>query len=449
MLLLALVALDVVYSFFQHYHFPLDGDLAAIVLPAEWYGKVLQNPFGFAVLAGEKYGAPNRFFVHWFMSVYFRQVPIWLQAAISPFGSIYGTCAILKITAQLIMAGTFARYIIPKSGRKSTIMAIALMVPLFQTSGYSQQMGLIESSITYACFYSVPLALLLVYFLPFFRKDKLHHPVMQIGLAALGIALPLSGPLVPALVLIICPMVFAHYLFARKPLPRAWAFQLGLITAWSLWSMYVGSFNVENPSHPMPLVQRYAALLAGIGSICTLKLGLPMLLGTICLNLFLIKKQAMPEAKGTVFFWAKHALFFMAAYLLLLPFGGFRIYRPLIVRHDTMMPVTMVLVLLYGLSSFYLLHHAAPAFKRKYIGFLCTISLAFTLADLPEFWRNACEQSALETIAVSTEKTVALPMDCPVMSWQTIRDTSASKLNLQLLQHWGLAVEVDGYFSIK
>jgi hypothetical protein len=96
-----------------------------------------------------------------------------------------------------------------------------------------------------------------------------------------------------------------------------------------------------------------------------------------------------------------------------------------------------------------LLHHAAPAFKRKYIGFLCAISLAFTMADLPEFWRNACEKSALETIAASTEKTVALPVDCPVMSWQTIRDTSESKLNLKLLHHWGLAIEVEGYFSIK
>jgi hypothetical protein len=63
--LVAFVVLDWVFTCWQHYHLPLDGDLAAIVLPAPWYTQVLHDPFGWAVLAKhESYSATNRFFAH-------------------------------------------------------------------------------------------------------------------------------------------------------------------------------------------------------------------------------------------------------------------------------------------------------------------------------------------------------------------------------------------------
>jgi hypothetical protein len=49
-LFLALIIADLIYSWFQFYHTPLDGDLAAMVLPAPEYRQSMNDPFGISVL---------------------------------------------------------------------------------------------------------------------------------------------------------------------------------------------------------------------------------------------------------------------------------------------------------------------------------------------------------------------------------------------------------------
>ncbi|MEZ4932600.1 MAG: hypothetical protein R2788_10830 [Saprospiraceae bacterium] len=59
-----LLLLDLIYSFAQHYHTALDGDMAAIILPASFYQPVLNDPFGISILLdGENTGGAGRFFV--------------------------------------------------------------------------------------------------------------------------------------------------------------------------------------------------------------------------------------------------------------------------------------------------------------------------------------------------------------------------------------------------
>jgi len=55
---------DTIYSFFEYYYAPIDGDLATGVIPSPDVQKVLDDPLGFKMLkSNEKKVNPNRFFL--------------------------------------------------------------------------------------------------------------------------------------------------------------------------------------------------------------------------------------------------------------------------------------------------------------------------------------------------------------------------------------------------
>ncbi len=467
LILLSWVGLDTVYSFWQHLHVALDGDMSAIIVPAEKYAQAMHDPLGLSVLNGERYGAPNRFFVHAAMSIYFKQVPLWLQAFVSPINSVYLACALLKTILQLALIWLLSAF--ANGGKRlwgrEVLLAAAVVTPFFQAFGYNLQMGIIEKSITYTFFYPLPLAVLLGYFLPFYRNRQAPMKWLQhLLLLPLTIALPLSGPLVPAVALLICPSALCFFLWknyralpgqpiaqratnAIAAMPGALLFYFSLMTFLSLWSLYVGSFNSESEGPAIALLDRYPALLKGLASIFTLKLGFPLLTLGIAANLLLLRKFASPDHLKQVMTVGKWVAVFMAAYLMLLPLGGYRSYRTLIVRHDTILPVTLCLVYYYAKTTLVLLRNEW-SYRGWYAVGIALLSLAVTAADLPDFQHNACEKAALETIARSSGKVVKLNSDCPVMGWNDkMTDPEGSKLNAQLLQIWRVTDEVRLYYS--
>ena len=469
-LLLSFVLLDTGYSFLQHLHVQLDGDMAAIIVPKEGYKQVLQDPFGWSVLQGERYGAPNRFFVHWPMSVYFRHMPHWLQHFVSPVESVYLACALLKTAIQLLLTGLLASFIVRGSGGfrwREWLMAAALMVPMFQSFGYNLQMGFIEKSITYAIFYSFPLAMLPCFFLPFYRREKENKWQLwqHLPLVGLAVALPFSGPLIPAVLLLVCPAALlaqwwvsfgkmADLPFARRAikaileLPRPMVFYFLLTSLLSLWSMYLGTFNTDNGVvAASSIADRYPALLKGCWSLFTQKLGFPLLALGIVANLILVSKNATVEVRQKLCSLGKWLAFFIIAYLLLLPLGGYRIYRPLIVRHDTVMPVTLCIVFFFGLTTFCLLRKIAWKHRQWYAWGAVLFSAMFTAADLPDFHQNDCEKAALEAIGQSKADVVKLPSHCTVLSWHTIGEPESSELNAELLKIWAVTDGVRLYYS--
>ncbi len=468
LLLAAFLLLDAGYSLVQHLNVPLDGDIAPIVVPADKYVQVLHDPLGLGVLEGERYCAPNRYFVHAPMRWYLKQAPLALQAFTNPVNSVYVSCALLKTALQLALIGLLAAFAMGSNRRWELLLAAALVTPFFQAYGYNLQMGIIEKSITYTFFYPLSMACLLAFFLPFYRGKIAAW--QQLFLLPLALALPLSGPLVPGILLLVCPSVVLFF-FVKKlreqpdlpiarfiplgravkaatELPKPMLFYFTLASLLSLWSLYVGSFNSDSDSPAIiPLAERYPALLRGLASISTLKLGFPFLLLGILGNLFLVKKFAGPDDKAHISQVGNWLAVFIIAYLLLLPLGGYRSYRALIVRHDTILPVTLCLVFFYAKTAMVLLRNNWPK-RRWYAWGLAALSLAVTLADLPEFDHNDCEKAALETIAHSTEKKVKLSGDCPVLGWnEKITHPNASKLNAKLLQIWQVTDEERLYYS--
>jgi hypothetical protein len=468
--MLVFILADTAFSFIQHYHVNLDGDMPGIIMPSRGYSTVMQDPFGTAVILKDtSYPAPNRFFAHFTMSKYFKLVPGMLQAFMSPINSVYAACALAKTGIQLFIILLLATYISGrgKPGSKDFILAAVLVVPLFQASGYNVNMGIIDKSITYTFFYALPMSLLLLFFLPFFMatfhgRGFIFNLATRIGLLLLCVLISFNGPLGPGVILIVCPLVLLYRgwnnfknqegtflqrkLKAIGKIPGDLLFYFIFISLLCLYSLYLGAHNSENLYNTIPVFERYLRIPGGLWDMLSQKLGIPLLIIIITVNAIIIRKNK-DESGSKILFMLKWISLFAAIYILLLPFGGYRIYRPDTVRRDTMMPVILCLMFLYGISTYYLLNRSALKYKTIYAGAVIAFLLIFTLADANLKKERDCEKMALEEMANSPETIVHLKANCTVLAWEKIRDPKESALNGELLHTWGITKEKKLYYQ--
>lgn len=169
---LLLLLIDTGYSFRQYLYTELDGDMADIIIPSHWYQKVLDDPFGLEVLLkNEVYCAPNRFFLHWTFSKYFKVVPVLLQNIFNPIDSVYIACAVGKTVIQVFIILLLASYISGKKKifSKEYLTGAVLVAPFFISYQY-WRLGIIDSNVTFAFSYALPVGMLMLFFLPFFKN---------------------------------------------------------------------------------------------------------------------------------------------------------------------------------------------------------------------------------------------------------------------------------------
>ena len=471
--ILILLLLDLGFSFYQHYQLPLHGDITDIVLPTPSTGnyKVLHDPFGLNVLINdEKYGNPNRFFAHWTTSTWFKSMPLLLQQFVDPIDSIYLSSAIAKIIIQILLIWLLAVYI---SNRKNILnldflIAALLITPLFQTYGYNRYMGIIDQSVIYSFFYALPLGLLMLFYLPFFRSvyynKKLKLNIVSKILWALFIVfLTLNGPLVPGVVLIVCPLVLLNVwyrnfklseisptrkriYFSLKRIPKDLLLFFVAISILSLYSLYIGQNNGFNSAHSISIMERYLRLPHGIYLLVVKKLGFPLIFIMVTVNLIIIRKNYRSEEGDRLFTFIKWIALFAIIYILLIPFGGYRGYRPYMLRYDTIIPLTLALIFVFGSTTFYLIKNISKKYKTVYLTGVILLLLFFTINDNLDLGDNKCERESLEKIARSAEKIVVLDCDCPVMEWVTISDYHHSERNAELFKYWNITKEKKLYY---
>lgn len=467
--LLVLLLADLAYSAYQHYHMPIGGDMAEVVMPAPGrsYDKVLHDPFGINVLVNnEAYPNPNRFFAHWSVSAYFLNIPFLLQYFTDPVGSIYLSNAIIKIITQALIICLLAIYISNTYSLLNYrfILAALLITPFFQASGFCRTLGIIDQSVIYTFFYALPLGLLLLFFLPFFKglfygDGVKTSPLVIILLVLLIIVLSFNGPLVPGVVLIACPLVLLKLwaenyralkpmglsarklVFSFRKIPAVVLFMFTGFCILSLYSLFIGMSNTLNEHGAISLLDRYARMPDGLFNLLTKKIAFPLLLSSIILNILLIRKYFNSVESRKIRNLAGWIGIFALIYILLLPFGGYRGYRENIVRYDTIMPVTLALLFIFGKTTYYLVENITGKFKPAYLLALAAVLIIFTIADSLNVSRYECERKAIETIAASSEKITLLDGNCPVMDWKTISDTSESVANAELFEYWKVTDE--------
>ncbi|MBN2612981.1 MAG: hypothetical protein JXB00_15615 [Bacteroidales bacterium] len=464
---------DTVYSFLQHYSVSLDGDMPSIILPSGPSMTVLKDPFGFNVIAHDSvYSATNRFFAHWSMRGYFRSMPFVFQKITNPVNSVYLSCALAKTIIQVLIIYLLAVYITGKTKLfdNDVLFAVVLITPLFQAFGYNGQMGIIDKTLTYTWFYALPMALVLMFFLPFFLKG-FHNKISGLNvlqivlLIILIIVLSFNGPLNAPVVLIVCFLIFIYNLINNYRTVPAKSFTIPIIAnfiktlkkyPWililacivCLYAFYIGLNNNDIVTQNISLWERYARLPKGFGQFVQ-KPGPGLLLLMIIANIILLHRQKNNPTAMKILNLLLWFGIFTVIYIILLPLGGYKSYRPGIIRRDTIMPVILGLFFFYGISAMYLIKYLTATRRIIYIGITILFLSVFTFADKTDFKHNACERRALETLASSKEQIVELKENCTVMSWYTFNDYENSFDIEELLHYWGILQERKWFYWKK
>jgi len=468
--LVTVLLADCSYSFLQYLNTPLDGDIASLVLPTHEHQKTLNDPFGLKTIINNKpHTNPNRFFVHWAIKEYFQNVPILLQKVINPIQSIYFSSALIKIIIHLLMIYLLAVFI--NKGKfffnYKLIIITLLLAPLFQAYGYHNYLGFIDTSITYTFFYALPLMVLLFFYSFLYRltsspQTKKLSLISIITITVLVIVLPFSGPLIPPVIIIVSALLFGHYLLvsfsqhknislmkialhAYKNIPRTIKIAFISISILSLYSLFLGSYNSGFQTNNISIYERLSRLPLGVYYQFTQKLGFPILFFSIALNSYIIKKHFYNNEGKKIVKNLKWILIFSLIYILLLPFGGFRFYRENILRYDTIMPITIAFIYLFGATSYFLLTNL-KAKKNIYLLFLIAFFLIFTNADRSTLNENKKEKKALTKIQNSTQIIVSLKNKTTVFSWNVITDYNESDLNAQLMHRWNITSKKTLYY---
>jgi hypothetical protein len=471
--LVLFLLVDVGLTFVQNYHVRFDGDLPAITVPRADYSYILNDPFGWRVLTTNAlYAVPNRFFAYAGMYWYFRQVPLWLQSFLSPISSAYAALALFNTLVHVLLLYVLGWYAAGTQCLRSRRLwlAMSLMAPFFQATGYHMQMSLVIPSVSFSFAYSFPLALLLVLLWPLYRAARLGQPLRLgvlplLAILLLAIVLAFNGPIIPGVVLVLLLGVGLHTAWRwwlARPGPGAplssWLPRLpwqpvlvwGWLAALCLYSLYIGRNNAEDLLAAIPLWARYKLLPDGIFNQLTVRLGLPLLLIGCLFNGQLIRRQLPPSAEGQrlqqLLRWLGA---FALVYIILLPLGGYRQYRPLLLRYDTVLPITVGLVWFYGLSTGYLLTKLSGRARRFYTGGVLVVAAIFINADRKLYPgdNNLCERQALELLArAKPGSVVRLPEDCHVLSWETPTTPLESVSGAEMLYHWGVTKGVTLYY---
>lgn len=452
---------DFTFSFIQYYNTPLLGDLAGHVLPDNLIQPVFDDPLGFhLLLTGEPHSNPNRFFVHWALAEYFQNVPQFLQNFTTPINSVYLTSAIAKLATQILFVYLLALFISGSANpvKKNFLTAAVIIAPLFQAYGYWSRMGIIDKSIVYTFFYAIPLVVLMLFFLPVFNWLMYHTKITSIHyfyMVPLIVILPLSGPLVPAVILIVSFLVLLNLFIQAdeknpvaflKSLPGSFYLLLVPINLWSLYSLFLGFYNSNYSGEMISLAERFSRLPEGIFSQLFHSIGFPLMLLVIGINTWFIKRINNHEGKNLlrIFMWIG---IFALLYILLLPFGGYRPYRQRIIRYDTFMPVTVALIYYFGASTYFLINHLKTNNKQRYVVAVILCLLLFTVADMKGIGRNSCERQAFEKMARSTESIITISRDCFVIDWQNTLDYKQSEKKAELIYFWGITSEKKLFYN--
>ena len=464
---LVFIISDSIFSYCQFTDFSLDGDLSGTVAPCKAYSKILQNPLGTSVfLKHERYAATNRFFLHWSVYSYFNKAPLFLQSlGVSPIESIYMSCALIKIFVQLLLVLILSMIVKQLSSQRNIYILFlsVIFLSLFQTNGYDGQMGIIDRSAVYFFAYGLPMLVFLIFLYPYIyyyvNKKMLGNKwLTMILLLFLGFIIPFDGSLMCGIASVFLLVLFLSILFYQIKKYRGKAFikmfefvcnipiqlsiPLVVVGFFSLYSFYLGTFNVENDWAILSISERYKLLPLGLFYILTKRLGFPVLIIFSTINTFIVLKNASGEIVGRLKFVLKSLAFFALIYVLFLPLGGYRSYRMYIIRYDTFIPVTLCIFLFYAYSSLLAINIAKRKIKILLISVLILSVGFFTIVDAKREYQNEYEKKAFMILSHSRSNKVDFDCNCNVFSWEPLDDYNYSYESALLLKRWHVTKSV-------
>ena len=460
LLCVSIVLTDICYSFVQHYNEPLDGDMGESVLPLDYIEPLYHDPAGVGMLAsGEPHAAPNRFFSHYLMYGTYRWLPFFIQNFTDPIHSLYYSNAVCKTVMQILLVLLLSVVVCGGFRWRKLKFALSCLFfsALMQTRGFTRCIGLIDPSITYSFFFALPLIFLIFYLLPFIFREFYDRKMIRNGAAEFVYSLSFlfltcfSGAINVAVALVAILVLLIRYFLGyfrsvssslinaiRDMPPHYYLFllPLGLL---SLYSLYIGTYNTMWQDTSISLPERYALLPQGFWEMFVTSGGGFGILFMLCaVNYFVIlfSKPERGRQTRSLFHWV---LCFSVIYIVLLPLGGYRPYRPYIIRYDSILPISCLLIFFYVYSSVFLLEQGKLGLYGKIIYGVWTAAAVFFFfwVDTPQIYRNDKEMAALREIQASPSDTVVLKSDpTTVISWEVPENEASSEVAGRLLKLW-------------
>jgi hypothetical protein len=479
--LLVFIVLDLSHSFRQYKVHTLDGDIAESVLPYSDIQKTFDDPTGIkTIINNDKHLGPNRFFAHYFMYITFNKGPLLLRNYYEPVESVYLTAAISKLLIQIAILLLLAIIVSGSFNFFSTrfMIAAAIITPFILTNGYRMvaQIGIIDISVTYTFFYALPLIFFLLYYLPIIfelihdKKIKMNG-LMIVLWSIFAIVSCFSCPINSPIIVIINSLLFLflffkawqtnnnNLLFSRaficfRNISRRNYLFLIPITILALYSTFLGTYNNAFSDIQLSLKQLYSILPRGIWKNFTSE-GYLVLAALLIINFLMISLKYSKEAhyktvRGLYFFLITYSII----YILLLPFGGYRLSRPLLLRYDTVMHITVLSIITISYTIIFI---SKFLMKEKWYGLkivypaVLLFFVTFLLANGKICVYNDCEKASLHIIANSEEDVVALDNNCAVLSWGPLSTPEVSSWFRydELLYLWNITDKPKQYYNLQ
>jgi len=475
---LILIVLALSKSFKQYYGCRLDGDLAETILLYPNFQKTLDDPTGIkTIINNEKRAYPNRIFSQYFLHKTFTEVPFLLQNFYDPIESVYYTAAIAKLLMQVAILFLLTVIILGSFNLFSLrfILTFLILIPFVPTNGthLSHEIGLIDRSINYSFFYALPLIFLMLYYIPIFfeflhnKKIKMNW-ILIILWTIFAIISCFSCPLLPPTILITNLILFFYIFLENWEKNKNHAFWKKIfktlktitvrnylfllpISFLALYSLFLGTYNNDFSEAQLPLQDLYLLLPKGVlNSLATFSYIIILLLLVVNYLIVFYKYKSDSQSKK-IFGLYRFLIAFSIIYILLLPFGGYRPYRSLILRYDTIIPITVLsIITIYYTFLFIMKQFKTGTWKHwlkiTYSVVFFAILIIFAIKNKTKVY-NACEKSSLYVISQSKEDIVVLDNDCAVVSWNPLYTPEESKPHAELLYLWNITDRVKLYYN--
>ncbi len=368
---------------------------------------------------------------------------------LDPVQSIYACVASLKMLIHLGFLLFFYQCFKLRMKRNFDLSVLVLASSCIIVDRFSASFTTIMSSPIYTIFYTLGVLLfLLILFPPILNRIVDDYTSKfsfgkSIGLVLASFAVVQCSPVIPPIVLLsVIAYVGMYFIksgglihfFKNHELP--FICFLAAICMISIFSFYVGSFNKENFSVQLSIWERYQKLGPGLLQYFT---GGPILLPLILLGsaAYYFRKDKSDGDKRLHLFM----LIFFISFTILLPLGGFRSYRPMLVRGDTFMIINCFILLLV-LRNIYLLYKHQE--KNRFI--VPIVAILLLSIDLSGIGRNKCEKEALYAIMNAPSNTdVSIDYNCKVLSWDKMTDPYLLDINAAFLEKMKVATKGQRY----
>lgn len=455
------IIFDLVFSAARYHQLPIDGDFAKIAVPLN-YDYVLKDPIGFQAIAKDTtYSGAGRYSCHAAVWLWSRSVfHVIDKFAPNPIESVFLLSTLFSILVHILFLWVAVNYISKKVPLSFNLklLVIAMATSFLQMANLYYSIGVIDRSITYTFFYAFPLLVLSLNLFPFFRayqtgKVQLTY-IEWLLLPMISLTVAFSSPLIqPIVILISLSLVLAIVFFKHEKLTvvlnsKEFKIQFGFLLFCCVYAFWVSRHNSEN-GVPMALWMRYFQLAKGIFFLLTKNIGILTLFALIGINLVILKWHNKLEYQKLYQLF----LLFLAvstAYIVLLPLGGYRSYRPYIVRYDTFMPVTFLMMFYVLLSTIVVWKIIArQEVQWKYGLLVGGFIIMWTMVDLPmKFQSNSCQRQSMYALYDSKDTVLYLSKKCNILTWD-VADLSNPNYQWMLtkqFQEWGI---IKPYQQIK